>query len=181
MNNALSYGDKKILTVYKQFYDEEYDGVKDRDNWITHLKAQKMVYLLSSVGIYFGDIGFSWHTNGPFSNELQYNLKSLDQNRERVLKFYQNEGALVLQGAQLDFIKKIKSITVDKRPKNCAIDTWIELLASIFFIKELVLPFGTKDAVNAEVRKRNETLMTDTPVENAWSSLSEFEKQSHYI
>lgn len=181
MSIPLSYEDKKMLAVYKEFYGEEYDGdSKNADNLKTHIKAQKMVYLLSSVGIYLGEFGFSWHTNGPYSAALQNDLKLLDQNRTRIDAFYRNEVSRILKDKESEYIKKIKSITVDQNPDKFDVGIWLELLVSILFVKKIVMPYESSDAVNNEVAKRNSDLMKNPYIKNAWDTLKIFERQSQF-
>lgn len=178
MSIPLSYEDKKMLAVYKEFYGVEYEGdTKNPDNLKTHIKAQKMVYLLSSVGIYLGEFGFSWHTNGPYSVALQNDLKLLDQNRDHVDAFYRDEVNRTLKNDEVICIKKIKKITVDKNPERFDVGLWLELLVSIFFVKKIVMPYESKEAINEEVAKRNSELMKNPHIKRAWDTLNIFESQ----
>lgn len=55
-SEPLSYEDKVILTLYKEFFGEEYDGSEEAKTM-----AQNMCFLLSLKGFRIGGYHYTWN------------------------------------------------------------------------------------------------------------------------
>ncbi len=120
------------LIAYSMVHDYLLGRFPSSKSYDERIIAQKIGYLTQSQGIYLGDnIQFSWHKRGPYSSLLTSMLYKIEKN-ELFLK-EQIDGLNIKNALKpkLDFIKSI----IDSRPVSCPEVFWLEINASLVFIK----------------------------------------------
>lgn len=181
----LNYSEKMFLALYKELYGKQY--VCDKESKLTndtivveHLQAQKATYLLLQCNILIGDYDFVWDKRGPFSAELQELLKGLDMKPKDVKRFYKLYNANTDAGLKLlltekqilrtrTLINRLKDYLYveddNKRSLNC------ELIGSLVYLSQTVLPGRSFDEVNNELTRRKGYLNDNAFNEKVWKVL----------
>ena len=163
----LSFQERRLLVLYRKFYGANYPAVNG-DNQNAHVKAQKMCYLLSLVGVGVGNYGFVWDQFGPYSEEIQTLVHGLDENGTKVQEFYNqypdgevsdrvfftNQSSIESLFRERD-VFKIENTRrkFDIQPDSDSPDEygdtnmrrWTELLGSIAYISQSILPGAGKE------------------------------------
>lgn len=97
----------------------------------SRLMLQKCTYLLQACGVNLG-YGFNWYLRGPYSSYLAdvgfYASREIDT----VTKKMQN---VKLKKWAVDRINVCKKLIYNSRPKNVSALDWVELLASLYYLK----------------------------------------------
>lgn len=133
-----------LLPAFELVFEKHF-SYSDFEN---RMEMQKMVYILQDMGVPIGDYGFRWYLHGPYSQSLQDDM------------FYESKNDCEKITWNKEYYKKIcrlkDALNTPERGK-CNVSTWIECLASLHYLKENVLCFGTtsEDIVN-ELEKRKE-------------------------
>ena len=181
----LNYSEKMFLALYKELYGKQY--ICDKKSKLAHdtivaghLQAQKAIYLFSQCNILIGEYGFIWDKRGPFSSELQEFLKGLDSRPDEVKNYYESYNANADAGVRMLLTEKqiLRMRTVsrrlkeylfveddDRRSRNC------ELLGSLVYLSQTVLPGRSFDAVNNELTRRKGYLNDNEFNEKVWKVL----------
>jgi len=117
-------------------------GYFDMKSFDGRLILQKTVYLLQAFGLYLG-YRFSWYHYGPYSPELASNGFSLVDIFDKIPK-----GRFVKKSSEKRF-SEFLSFLGSKRSDA----EWLELLASIHFLKRLY-PYKSKEDIIDIVTKK---------------------------
>lgn len=180
---GLNYGEKLMLTLYRELYGVNYIGntvEKCADGIVKeHLKAQKAAYLFSLCEIPLENYGYIWDRRGPFSLGVQELLLELDHKIEDVNKYYDeyDQGKEIVQNALLTAqqIERMHSLVDstkawvrrkdDTECHNC------ELLGSIAFLAKTVMPGCDFTVVNQELKRRKSCFQSTAMNKSAWRQL----------
>ena len=174
MNN-LSYDQKLILLLYKLFYQTQYPTVllKDEERTKTHINAQKLCFLLKLNGLDIGDFGYAWNFRGPYSPGLLVVLRSLDANIESVKDYYTSDEKLdkLLTDEEHKRVRTlIRDLLISKHRNDKS--SWMELLGSIAFLSNSVLPGEDFDRIEEELHSRKDQFNDSENNRAAWDALS---------
>ena len=166
-----------ILALYRMFYGKQYDCssvVNEGQINRVHVNAQKAIFFFSELMIPAGDYGFCWNFYGPYSERLQARLKILDSKKKRISSFYEvfeentHDGLTKLfSRGQTSKIERASSIAKEVTER----DTGGELLCSLLYISESVLPDRSFDAVNRELQNRKDYFKNEQINKTAWEVL----------
>jgi uncharacterized protein YwgA len=130
----------------------------DMDTFKGRLILQKRVYFLQTFGVYLG-YNFSWYIYGPYSSELA-------DDGYKLTACYKDIPQAVFANAEIEKgFEAFLSFLGDK--KNDA--EWLELLASIHFLKRLYTK-ESKTQILERVRKKQE-YFNEKMCENGWMFL----------
>jgi len=130
----------------------------DMDTFDGRLILQKTVYLMQAYGLPLG-YNFSWYIYGPYSPDLTkdgYEIKDIYQNIPK-MKFVKEDREMRFN----EFIKIFGQYI-----KNAY---WLELLASIHFLKKLY-PSENKENILIKVEKK-QPYIKKIDCETAWNYL----------
>lgn len=163
---SLTYDQKLILLLYKRFYKKQYPI--DNEMTQVHINAQKMCFLLQLKGIDIGEFGYSWNHYGPFSPGLLAVLRSIDTNKELVNEYYKSNNKLTEEDDKKVSIL-IHDILLDKH--NHDIEDWMELLGSLAFLSNYVLPGEVFNRVEIELNKKKARFNDSITNKKAWDTL----------
>jgi uncharacterized protein YwgA len=135
-----------------------YDGM---DEFNKRLVLQKTIYLLQSFDLYLG-YKFSWYIHGPYCTELTrdgYNIPEIDDDTQiTVFSSHEDENRF---SQFLDFLGENKN-----NPD------WLEIIASIRFLKEINPQMEKEKILDIVVNKQEYFEMNDCI--NAWEYLKEW-------
>lgn len=157
----LTFTQKSILVLYREFFEKNYVCCD-----LSHIGIQNAIYVLQEKGVYPGqEYEFSWNGNyGPYSADLEGQLKALDLNSEIVKRFYYNYNEF---GDQI--IKYIYTEEQIKKLDECT--TLIEIInhykkfeevfGGLLFIGKTVFPSSDFSIVNNELKRRKPHLNDD--------------------
>ena len=169
----LSSEEKRILSAYREFFGENYSP--SAQNTDIHVQTHKMCYFLNRIHCDIIDTGYVWNTFGPFSVCLQETLKQIDQDKDLLEAFYDDNtysANNILDDNVLEGINKLRDglqiLNYKKESRH-----WIELLASLSFLAHSVLPVSEFDNINTELKARKNLFTNDDENQKAWSLLQE--------
>lgn len=171
----LTYNQKLILQLYNDFYGMQYPffGVgHDEERTRTHINAQKMCFLLQLIDLDIGEFGYSWNYHGPFSPGLLAALRSLDAREEAAKEYYKSDSNIkeLLLEEEIESIHLLmKKIALQDHSED--ISKWMELLGSIAYLSNSVLPGEDFIKVNEELKRRKSMFEDDTINICAWDTL----------
>ena len=170
MSERLLSVERRILTAYREFFNENYAPSQEQNTDI-HVQAHKMCYLLSRINCDIVETGFVWNTFGPFSVRLQEILKQLDTKGDALQDFYQEyKPEDILDEDILEGIEKLKTgLKVSENKDNSR--RWIELLASLSFLAHSELPTSGFSYIISELKERKPSYKSDTENRKAWELL----------
>lgn len=167
----LSFAQKSILVLYKEFYKKEYDCSN-----VSHIQMQNAIYVLWENGISSDmNFEFTWVDNlGPYSPELENQLKILDLNGNLLIRFYNKYN---FSGCNL--LERIYKEEQIEKIENCCnlLDILFnyqnigEILGGLLFIGKNIYPGADFDYVNEELKKRKPHLNDDRVNMSAWNCL----------
>jgi len=178
----LGVQEEVILALYMMLYKKPYncagmprqqDGVN-----IIHVNAQKAIFIFSEMMVPAGDYGFCWNHQGPYSEQLQIQLRALDGKPELVQK-YCNEFAenpdeklevLFTRGQRL----KIKNVAAGMS-EIATEELGGELLGSLLYISRTVMPGSGFDSVNSELQLRKTSFPNQEVNKKAWDALGKLD------
>ena len=171
----LTYNQKLILQLYNDFYGMQYPffGVgHDEERTRTHINAQKMCFLLQLIDLDIGEFGYSWNYHGPFSPGLLAALRSLDAREEAAKEYYKSDSNIkeLLLEEEIESIHLLmKKIALQDHSED--ISKWMELLGSIAYLSNSVLPGEDFIKENEELKRRKSMFEDDTINICAWDTL----------
>lgn len=137
------------MEMYNHIYDPEDKRIYEPSNGVKilekHIEMQQIIYFLQKLGI-LSSYNFCWDFRGPASEELERDLKLLDEKEEAILEFYDKYNKrrfsiseIELEKRLFDYyrkeeIDKIKNTIMSldvilKDPKD------FEILAAMVYIK----------------------------------------------
>lgn len=134
----------------------------DRKTW------QKVGYLAQSLGLPLNEYSFSWYIAGPYSPAFTTVLYNIFEDFEHIQKEAENYTLSEQSKKQLERLKYL----VEKKPDNISISSWLELLASIHYIKNNFLMQNKENVFRKLIKEKsffNNTLLNNT----AWNLLKE--------
>ncbi|HKM20005.1 MAG TPA: hypothetical protein VJY47_02160 [Candidatus Dojkabacteria bacterium] len=177
MDTTLDFNEKKFLTLFALFYEEDYSAYPtDKGNRrfaVVHDMAQKMCYFLKMFIVgEFKDFSFSWNWSGPYSTRLDWDLQSLDEK--------------IKNGADLDNInltEEYKAIVIQVRKDLKVLDhglptskvEWMEILSCLHYMKRFEYPLSGSKMIVPELLRRKPRFNPKF-VEKAWGVLEECRK-----
>jgi hypothetical protein len=132
--------------VLKLVFDEI--GLEPRvSSFAQRLVIQKEIYLTQLAGL---DLGyrFSWYIHGPYCRELTSDAFQLVESLESDESIPADRSLIPLAK---EFTRKAKTIW-ENRPQNVTSSDWLELLASLHYLKHIVYwPGGVRPSEFDEV------------------------------
>ena len=149
-------------------------GGIELDGFSKRLELQKAIYFVQLAGL---DLGFrySWYHYGPYSRTLTQAAFQYDGNRE----YYDDIAANVTLTAKgKSKVKKVVALRESsERPDKMPVADWLELLASLHYLKHIAYRRPGLDDLflenAAEVLERNgKDYFTEQQIERAWQTLS---------
>jgi uncharacterized protein YwgA len=99
------------------------DSLNDR------IIAQKVIYLANALGVNCGDYIFNWYKKGPYSPALTRVLYDNNNLDKKVISEY------TLRKEAENSLNLLKNL-MSMRPDELTEDSWVELLASVHYLKE---------------------------------------------
>ena len=177
---SLSIRDKSFLAMFRFFYGTNYPALIE-NNTEAHVKAQKMGYLLSMANFELGDYGYILDTFGPYSSAFQNDLKNLDTLNSEVTSFYEHfdDSEIFTDETNLcglfsvslkDKIQKIINI-LQLRKHETDIRSWCELLGTIAFVSNSIVPGATFTEAHQALIKIKPRFNNYDENKSAWDSL----------
>ena len=128
-----------IAPVYKAIYGKDF--VRSFDH---RMEMQKAIYLLTEMGVPVGNYGFYWYLHGPYSQTLQNDILALPINDQPEIAFSEDSRKA---------IEKLRKVL--KKKTYYTVSQWAECLASLQYIRNMILPqSASKDHVVEELGKR---------------------------
>ncbi|WP_424769332.1 hypothetical protein [Paenibacillus sp. sgz302251] len=135
------------------------------DNMDNRIIWQKVGYFAKQLGMPFNEYNFSWYIRGPYSPAYTSILFSIKSNLKNILsseeQFQLNEQA----SNKLTPLKRL----IDNQPTGTSLSIWLELLASIHFIKNDTNT--NKQQVYNKLIKEKPKLTDQVNFNNAWEML----------
>lgn len=185
----LSFPARRLLVLYRTFYGDDYPSAA-AGNQNAHVKTQKMFYLLRLFGVNVGDYGFVWDQYGPYCETIQELVHELDARTTDVAIFYDNYPAGTasdtkffadktdpdsLFGAKelnrIQEARRVFEINIDDPHVDEFGDTimrrWTELLGSIAYISQSMLPGVGKKELVGKLLQLKEKYNEAPEIENA--------------
>ncbi len=169
----LNFDQRTVLTLYKVFFGIEYPTSECQENRTdVHVEAQKMCYLLKLRGVSVGDFYYTWNHRGPFSPGLLVLLRSLDENHQNVQDYYSSANSRSSSKLS-DMTLKAQKLSGDLQLNEHKADRlrWIELLGSLAFLSNSVLPGAPFDLINERLRIKKPQYDNDGENRYAWNIL----------
>lgn len=148
---------RHIKELCGNVYNREIDCQKLQDQ----ILAQKTVYLLEAMGVYVGDYSFNWCKYGPYSIKLQddiLNSKTFDLESFKLSEFATEK---------INILKEILA----KKDENFEEYRWMELVASLHFIKNYISNSSEKSAVLKFLKDNKPYFNDDRIINNAYENL----------
>ncbi len=178
----LGVQEEVILALYMMLYKEPYHCAgrprpHDEVNMI-HVNAQKAIFIFSEMMVPAGDYGFCWNHQGPYSEQLQIQLRALD-GKPKLVQEYCDEFAknpdeklevLFTRGQ----ILKIKNVAVGMSEVAKG-EMGGELLGSLLYISRTVMPGSGFDRVNSELQLRKTSFPDQKVNRKAWDALEKLD------
>ena len=122
---------KELLkSVYEQVYGEEFSS----STFEKRMEMQKAIYLLQEAGIKVGDYDFLWYKHGPYCQNLQDDILTLNETPDVRVKYSEDAK---------EVIKRLKEIINTK--VRYSRSEWVECLASIQYLKVNIFSFETSE------------------------------------
>lgn len=137
-----------------------YDKMESFDG---RLKLQKTIYLMQTFDLNLG-YDFSWYIRGPYCKELTKDGYGLKQVYDSI-----SEGKFKDPSAEQKFLHFLDFI---KGHENNA--DWLEITASIHFLKKVYPDLSKKEILNTVQNKQDYFTFEDC--QNAWNYLEKCEK-----
>lgn len=96
------------------------------------IEIQKLICLAQNAGLQLG-YGFNWYVRGPYSPSLTSDYYQVASSRDHIQKQAKN---FVLTPAALAAVEKVKKLMVVPAGVGLTRVQWLELLASIVYLKK---------------------------------------------
>jgi uncharacterized protein YwgA len=146
-----------LAPLYKDVYKEDFNPGVFNDR----LKMQKTVYLLQEMGISVGDYSFFWYIHGPYSQELQNDIISINES---------SFGNILYSEEANEAIEKLSEVLT--HPNFYNKENWAECLASLQYLRSNIVSInGTEDQLLTELSKRKQHLNNKQANKNALKEL----------
>ena len=177
--SKLDFDQRTILALYKVVFKEFYPAIEslaDTNMTDTHIETQKMCYLLKLRGIEVGDFDYSWNTRGPFSPGLLALLRSMDTKPKEIREFYsspEQQRTIIPYNVTEKVNSIIKALHFDEHMED-RLD-WVELLGSLAYLSNSVLPGAPFDLVNERLVSKKTQYSDIATNRTAWSFLKKAE------
>lgn len=126
------------LTVFSQLSQNPFD----KNEFLQKVELQKYAYFMNEFGVPCGDYSFFWNERGPYSQELQNEIYSYDGAAMEPLELTPNAKSA---------IEKISIMKSSKKNDGVEGSSWLELLASVHFLKEYVYSCFGRDYIFSEI------------------------------
>lgn len=143
------------------------------ENFEQRLILQKSIYLIQRLGI---DLGyrFSWYVHGPYAPDLTVAAFKYRDNAAYFDKCAEGYHLTEEGRSKVDILRKL----IDARPRmpEMPIDQWLELLASIDYLKKVAyLPNikVAKDNIAVSLNMYGKTKFDNSQIEASWDALIE--------
>jgi uncharacterized protein YwgA len=147
-----------IAPVYKAIYGKDFESSFDH-----RMEMQKAIYLLTEMGVPVGNYGFYWYLHGPYSQTLQNDILALP---------IKSQPEISLSEDSREAIEKLRRVLMKKTDYSTS--KWAECLASIQYIKTMILPqSASKDQIIEELEKRKPHLDNRTLNHEALNELEQ--------
>ncbi|MDR0898346.1 MAG: hypothetical protein LBN04_10890 [Oscillospiraceae bacterium] len=119
-----------------------------------HVVAQKIIYLLTALGMGIGDYRYVWGENGPYSLRVKAQLESEASDKEDIDENVRIESELSKYG--LSILEKMDMILAAARENNREEKDWLGLISSIHFVgeTEVFAPSRNKPEVFKRLKER---------------------------
>ena len=137
-----------IMPLYKEIFGVEFQNAMD-----CRIALQKVVYLLEELGIVMGDYSFSWYKYGPYSPELQEEIRCPGKSES-------NSGKLPWNFCKevRDAVNEIKTIVDSEQRGRYSIRYWLEAVASLLYLKRYMYRSYSDDELLQELHNRKDYL-----------------------
>lgn len=178
----LGVQEEVILALYMMLYNEPYNCTgkqrqQDGVNMI-HVNAQKAIFIFSEMMVPAGDYGFCWNHQGPYSEQLQIQLRALDGKPKLVQKYYDEFAKNPDVKLEMLFtrgqILKIKNVAAGMSEITKG-ELGGELLGSLLYISRTVMPGSGFDSVNSELQLRKTSFPNQEVNKKAWDALGKLD------
>lgn len=132
-----------LKPIYEEIWGEKfnYKDFRKRNN------MQRCMYLATELGLNVGDYYFSWFKHGPYSVQLDADMKDVAQQPEFELAFSEQAEMIIKK------VKKVVAFTDIVRSCEYTTDVWLECVASIHYLNRVF--HGDKKKVYEELQKRS--------------------------
>lgn len=167
----LSFEQSTILNLYPYFFGDEYSKSEkdDEAKTLSHINIQKMCYLLKVKGIEIGDFYFTWNVYGPFSPGLASLIHSLDNKKDEIRSYYDNnKGNFVLEKDKQKITDLIRDLELSSHSDD---KLWIELLGSIVFLSNSEFPGEGFKCINQKLIEKKPKFSDENKNMMAWNVL----------
>jgi uncharacterized protein YwgA len=150
---------EKTLILSRVLKTIGFDNV-DMDNFDNRLIYQKLIYLIQNYGLSLG-YGYSWYVKGPYSPELTKTLFTINPESfaESDNFRFQNDDVVIGK------MHEIKTILNNKIQDPL----FLEILASIVFIKKFLQTEISMEGLRSELLKRKPKLQDNNDFERDFS------------
>lgn len=180
--STLEFREKAFLVLFRRFFGIPYHA-SGENNFLAHVVAQKMGFLLSRRSVYIGDYVYVWDTHGPCSAGLQSLLRNLDQMTDEVSSFYaqyENDDVFFSDNiTPLGLFDEDQGKCVSELREKLDIDghqndlfEWSELLGSLAFLSLYDMPGSSFDRINKELIHRKPQYSDTIINRTAWDALT---------
>jgi uncharacterized protein YwgA len=152
-------------------------GISDisLETFSQRFNIQKRVFLVQVMGC---DLGyrFGWYIHGPYCRELTADVFSLKDELSAGERDFED---FKLAQETRDRIEQTKKVWSLADGLNINQDDWLELLASIHYLRHIVYwpkgaPRDFQSVFKALVEAKPKFALSQTPAEKAWDRLDEF-------
>jgi uncharacterized protein YwgA len=109
-----------LKPIYEKVFGETFDYTDVQ----MRKKLQRCMYLATELGLNVGEYYFSWYKNGPFSVQLEDDIKKIPQHPKYELAFSPLAESI---------IAKVKAM-IDA-PTGYTKDMWLDCLAAMRYLK----------------------------------------------
>lgn len=154
-------------------------GGVDMSTFSGRLALQKHVYLMQLFGI---DLGyrFSWYLHGPYSPALAERGFEVEERKETINQLLEN---VTLEEWVQDRLRKYQEL-VNAKPDGTPMDLWLEVLASLHYLKHIMpgQPTEKRDQayVISDLLQRKPSLKKHYAIITcAWTALEGFGLTEH--
>lgn len=140
----------------------------DMDTFDNRLVLQKSIYLMQVFGVDLG-FRFGWHLRGPYCSDLTKTAFELKENPESA-----DPEGITLPASVIERIERFKHWAASSKPGNLPEIDWLELLASMHYIRHVayVRKSKTKEIVCQELISRKPWYQQEQ-IDSAWNALND--------
>lgn len=128
-----------LLRIYKDLTGTDLNPAEKENRVI----MQKIVFLLSELGLTVGNYKFVWDRYGPFSQSLQNDINEIKQDDTPF-------SGVFSESVQQSIIF-VKRILQKSEETSYGFRNWIEAVASLLFLKKYMYPSFNWDQINTKL------------------------------